>query len=223
MNSPAGHWGARPARSGSWSPVQSSPEPWPCTRRPAERHPPSLLALALCCQKAVPTSCEAGGSGTAWQETPPVAGRGSAPVGQASISPWTVGGAASAGREGKPTPGQVGRYLSTVQYGRAQCRLATRGRFVLGTTSHLGAGHAPPPACPLRLCGRSCPLGRPAAACAHPIPPAGAPAGLRVWHEAPRAPPPRSPAQPRGSSPGPRLHLQSSFLRPLSSPSGRCP
>lgn len=145
MNSPAGHWGARPARSGSWSPVQSSPEPWPCTRRPAERHPPSLLALALCCQKAVPTSCEAGGSGTAWQEIPPVAGRGSAPVGQASISPWTVGGTASAGREGKPTPGQVGRYLSTVQYGRAQCRLATRGRFVLGTTSHLGAGRAPPP------------------------------------------------------------------------------
>lgn len=145
MNSPAGHWGARPARSGSWSPVQSSPEPWPCTRRPAERHPPSLLALALCRQKAVPTSCEAGGSGTAWQETPPVAGRGSAPVGQASISPWTVGGAASAGREGKPTPGQVGRYLSSVQYGRAQCRLATRGRFVLGTTSHLGAGRAPPP------------------------------------------------------------------------------
>lgn len=203
MNSPAGHWGARPARSGSWSPVQSSPEPWPCTRRPAERHPPSLLALALCRQKAVPTSCEAGGSGTAWQETPPVAGRGSAPVGQASISPWTVGGAASAGREGKPTPGQVGRYLSTVQYGRAQCRLATRGRFVLGTTSHLRAGRAPPPRVPTPPVRSVVPPGAACGGLCAPHPSSGRPGRASRVARGPSRPPSGHPPSPAAPVQGP--------------------
>lgn len=209
MNSPAGHWGARPARSGSWSPAQSSPEPWPCTRRPAERHPPSLLALTLCRRKAVPTSCEAGGSGTEWQETPPVAGRGSAPVGQASISPWTVGGAASAGREGKPTPGQVGRYLSTVQYGRAQCgRLAGhQGAICSRNDVPFGGWAWPPPRVPTPPVRSVVPPGAACGGLCAPPPSSGRPG--RASRVA------RGPSRPPGRPPSPAAPVQGPGFTPV--------